>query len=241
MELRARKLRSESQVALPVVYHGLRLDVGYRIDMIVEDTRRRRNQGRRIPGADPSRPGADLSQTEAVSRGAAPELHCTCAQGRYREDRECIIGTNPRALGMRPLFCLLRFASVYSVPPFVNSVTSVLRSDSNQKRRPLHRGRLLHQPLHRPGQPPRPVGVADDGGRVDAIAPAEDVRQRDQRRSPSRRETAPTSSASRIRSRERLSARHRRRGRPGAPRPPGARRGRRRPTSRPSPRCRACR
>ena len=38
MELRARKLRIESQVALPVVYHGLRLDVGYRIDMIVEDS-----------------------------------------------------------------------------------------------------------------------------------------------------------------------------------------------------------
>ena len=37
MELRARKLRVESQVALPVVYHGLRLDVGYRIDMLVED------------------------------------------------------------------------------------------------------------------------------------------------------------------------------------------------------------
>jgi len=37
MELRTRKLRVESQVALPVVYHGLRLDVGYRIDMLVEE------------------------------------------------------------------------------------------------------------------------------------------------------------------------------------------------------------
>jgi len=37
MELRAGRLRVESQIALPVVYHGLRLDVGYRIDMLVED------------------------------------------------------------------------------------------------------------------------------------------------------------------------------------------------------------
>ena len=37
MELRARKLRVESQVAVPVVYLGLRLDVGYRIDMLVDD------------------------------------------------------------------------------------------------------------------------------------------------------------------------------------------------------------
>jgi len=37
MELRTRKLRIESQLALPVVYYGLRLDVGYRIDMLVED------------------------------------------------------------------------------------------------------------------------------------------------------------------------------------------------------------
>ena len=37
MELRDGSLRVESQIALPVVYHGLRLDVGYRIDMLVED------------------------------------------------------------------------------------------------------------------------------------------------------------------------------------------------------------
>ena len=33
----AKGLRVETQLVLPVVYEGLRLDLGYRIDMIVED------------------------------------------------------------------------------------------------------------------------------------------------------------------------------------------------------------
>ncbi len=37
MELRVAKLRIETQVAVPLVYRGVRLDVGYRIDMLVED------------------------------------------------------------------------------------------------------------------------------------------------------------------------------------------------------------
>jgi GxxExxY protein len=37
MELRVGKLRVETQVAVPLVYDGLHLDVGYRIDMLVED------------------------------------------------------------------------------------------------------------------------------------------------------------------------------------------------------------
>lgn len=36
-ELVRRGLRVETQLVLPVVYEGLRLDLGYRIDMIVED------------------------------------------------------------------------------------------------------------------------------------------------------------------------------------------------------------
>ena len=36
-ELRKRGMHSESQVPLPVVYDGLRLDLGYRIDLLVED------------------------------------------------------------------------------------------------------------------------------------------------------------------------------------------------------------
>jgi GxxExxY protein len=36
-ELRKRGLRVERQVDLPVVYHGIRFDVGYRVDLIVED------------------------------------------------------------------------------------------------------------------------------------------------------------------------------------------------------------
>ena len=36
-ELRKRGLRVRTQVQLPVVYDGLRLDCGYRLDMIVED------------------------------------------------------------------------------------------------------------------------------------------------------------------------------------------------------------
>jgi GxxExxY protein len=37
VELRRANLRVETQVALPVVYEGMHLDVGYRIDMLVED------------------------------------------------------------------------------------------------------------------------------------------------------------------------------------------------------------
>jgi len=37
-ELKKRGLAAASQVALPVVYDGVRIDVGYRIDLIVEDS-----------------------------------------------------------------------------------------------------------------------------------------------------------------------------------------------------------
>ena len=36
-ELRKRGLRVASQVELPVVYDGVRIDIGYRIDLLVED------------------------------------------------------------------------------------------------------------------------------------------------------------------------------------------------------------
>ncbi len=36
-ELKARGLSLQRQVALPIVYEGLTLDAGYRIDMIIED------------------------------------------------------------------------------------------------------------------------------------------------------------------------------------------------------------
>jgi GxxExxY protein len=36
-ELRRVGLKAESQVELPVVYRGVRLDLGYRIDVLVED------------------------------------------------------------------------------------------------------------------------------------------------------------------------------------------------------------
>ena len=36
-ELKKTGLQSEQQVGLPVVYDGVRLDVGYRIDLLVED------------------------------------------------------------------------------------------------------------------------------------------------------------------------------------------------------------
>ena len=36
-ELKKQGLRIETQVTLPVFYDGIRLDVGYRIDMLVED------------------------------------------------------------------------------------------------------------------------------------------------------------------------------------------------------------
>jgi GxxExxY protein len=36
-ELRQAGIRSEAQVGLPVVYHGAKLDLGYRMDLLVED------------------------------------------------------------------------------------------------------------------------------------------------------------------------------------------------------------
>jgi GxxExxY protein len=36
-ELNAAGIRSSSQVGLPVVYRGVRLDLGYRMDLLVED------------------------------------------------------------------------------------------------------------------------------------------------------------------------------------------------------------
>ena len=37
-ELRTRGIKVTSQVALPVVYNGVSIDLGYRIDLVVEDT-----------------------------------------------------------------------------------------------------------------------------------------------------------------------------------------------------------
>ena len=36
-ELRKAGLRVETQVALPVIYDGIRLEVGYRLDMLIEE------------------------------------------------------------------------------------------------------------------------------------------------------------------------------------------------------------
>ncbi len=36
-ELRKRGLKADSQVELPVVYEGVRIDLGYRLDLLVED------------------------------------------------------------------------------------------------------------------------------------------------------------------------------------------------------------
>jgi len=36
-ELHRRGIKAETQVGLPVVYEGVRIDVGYRIDVLVED------------------------------------------------------------------------------------------------------------------------------------------------------------------------------------------------------------
>lgn len=37
-ELRKRGLRVECEVILPIIYEGVRIDAGYRIDMIIEDS-----------------------------------------------------------------------------------------------------------------------------------------------------------------------------------------------------------
>ena len=37
-ELRKAGLKVEAQVALPVIYDGVKIDVGYRVDLLVEDT-----------------------------------------------------------------------------------------------------------------------------------------------------------------------------------------------------------
>ena len=37
-ELRKRQLRAETQLALPIYYDGIQIEVGYRIDLLVEDS-----------------------------------------------------------------------------------------------------------------------------------------------------------------------------------------------------------
>ncbi len=36
-ELRKNRLKVETQVALPVIYDGIKIDLGYRLDLVVED------------------------------------------------------------------------------------------------------------------------------------------------------------------------------------------------------------
>ena len=98
MELRARKLRIESQVALPVVYHGLRLDVGYRIDMIVEDSVV--VEIKAVESLAPIHRAQVLTylKLRRCPVGLLLNFNYRCSR-TDREDRECIIGTNRRTPG----------------------------------------------------------------------------------------------------------------------------------------------
>ena len=64
-ELRQRDFEVKQQVALPVHYRGVRLDCGYRIDLLVEKQPHYRTQGRRKIGTH-SR-GATAFLLEAVA------------------------------------------------------------------------------------------------------------------------------------------------------------------------------
>src|SRR5688572_18846351 len=64
------------------------------------------------------------------------------------------------------------------MPPAVSS-PCVIPRERAQKRRPLLRLRPDIEIVYRPRQPPRPVLVVHDRGQVDAVAPAEEVLERD--------------------------------------------------------------
>jgi GxxExxY protein len=66
-ELRKAGLKVETQVGVPVVYDGIKLDLGYRIDMLVNDL-----------------VVVELKSVEEISRVHIAQFQCFAPEGRYQ-------------------------------------------------------------------------------------------------------------------------------------------------------------
>ena len=83
-ELAARKLRFVTQRSVPIIYKGMRLDAGYRIDLIVEDmvvveVKAVASLACRTPGA-----GADVPAPDRLPGRTADQLQRAKADGRRK-------------------------------------------------------------------------------------------------------------------------------------------------------------
>lgn len=79
-ELRRAGLKVERQVGVPVAYGDVRMDVGFRLDLLVEDRVVIEGQGDRRPGGDPYGPDPDLSEVFRRSAGLSDQLQRRDAQ-----------------------------------------------------------------------------------------------------------------------------------------------------------------
>ena len=84
-ELRQRGVQIIRQLALPVVYDGLKVDAGYRIDLLVEDVVVVEVKSIEAVTPRAPRPGPVLSSPQRPPRRPAPQLQRHPAPRRHRK------------------------------------------------------------------------------------------------------------------------------------------------------------
>ena len=73
-ELRLLGIDFKRQVALPLLYKGLKLDCGYKLDLIVRDEVILRVEGNRKAAANPRGAASDLSEIDRQESGPSHQL-----------------------------------------------------------------------------------------------------------------------------------------------------------------------
>jgi hypothetical protein len=96
-ELTKGGLRVEAQKPLPLVYQTVKLECGYRVDLLVESKLIIRGESCRISRRNPFRTGLNVSAIVEFTAGPSIELQCRSHEGRNQKDSQQAI-ENLRAL-----------------------------------------------------------------------------------------------------------------------------------------------
>jgi hypothetical protein len=87
-ELGRRGLRAVSQQTIPVVYDGIRIDTGFRADLVVEDKVIVEHQIRRDAPSGPQEADSDLSPARRQATWLADQLPRGTDQRRHHANRQ---------------------------------------------------------------------------------------------------------------------------------------------------------
>lgn len=127
-ELRKRGMKVESQVSLSVLYDGVRIDAGYRIDLMVNGCCDRRTKNGRETASCASSPVAFISQTQRQAGRATHQLSRSSLERRDQTSgKQIVIPLLLIKFPLRP--------SAFSAVNFLVIITAVLGgTNANDKR-----------------------------------------------------------------------------------------------------------